>query len=112
MRRLSALALALTLSLTTVAAAPTVAQTGCDPFQTPPEYDPAVPRFGFGETQMTVAEIDTYLTAVDDASNRVITAEAAKSVEGQVDPIRDRRDAGPGDHGGPGGDPGKPRAPA
>ena len=83
MRRLSALALALTLSLTTVAAAPTVAQTGCDPFQTPPEYDPAVPRFGFGETQMTVAEIDSYLTAVDGASDRVITAEAAKSVDGK-----------------------------
>ena len=59
MRRLSALALALTLSLTSlVTAGSVVAQTGCDPFLTPPEYDPGVPRFGFGETQMTVDQID------------------------------------------------------
>ena len=58
-------------------------QTDCDPFQTPPEYDPLVPRFGFGETQMTVAQIDTYLAAVDGASARVVTAEAAKSVDGK-----------------------------
>ena len=84
MRRLSALTLALTLSLTSLVSAGSVAaQTGCDPFLTPPEYDPVVPRFGFGETQMTVDQIDTYLTAIDDASNRVITAEAATSVEGR-----------------------------
>ena len=83
MRRLSALALALTLSLTSLVAAGSVAaQTDCDPFLTPPDYDASIPRFGFGETQMTVAEIDAYLTAVDGASDRVITAEAAKSVEG------------------------------
>ena len=51
MRRLSALAIALSLSLTSLVAAQSVAaQTDCDPFQTPPEYDPVVPRFGFGET--------------------------------------------------------------
>jgi len=43
-RRLSALVLALSLSLTSLVAARSVAaQTGCDPFQTPPEYDATVP---------------------------------------------------------------------
>ena len=81
MRRLSALALALSLSLTTIAASPAVGQPGCDPFQPPSEYDESVPRFPFGERQMTVADIDTFLTDVDAASDRIMTAEAAKSVQ-------------------------------
>jgi hypothetical protein len=82
-RRPLALAVALSLIATSVlATAPVIAQTDCDPFQTTPEYDVSTPRFGFGETQMTVPEIDAYLTAVDQVSSRVITAEAAKSVKG------------------------------
>jgi hypothetical protein len=81
--RLTALAAAVALAFGTVAGPrPAIAQEGCDPFQTAPEYDASTPRFGFGETQMTVAEIDAYLTAVDGASNRVVTAEAARSVKG------------------------------
>ena len=83
MRRFSVLALALSLSLTAVAAAPVVAQPGCDPFLTPPDYDETVPTFPFGEHQMTVEEIDAYLAAIDGARGRVTVAEAAKSVEGK-----------------------------
>ena len=89
MRRLSALALALSLSLTSLVAASSVAaQTGCDPFQTPPEYDATVPTaedvlgFDFGEVQMSVADINAYLGAVDGARGRVSVAEAATSVLG------------------------------
>ena len=81
--------LALSLSLTSLVAASSVAaQTGCDPFQTPPEYDATVPTaedvlgFDFGEVQMSVADINAYLGAVDGARGRVSVAEAAKSVLG------------------------------
>jgi len=63
------------------------AQTDCDPFQTPPEYNATVPtadevlHFDFGEVQMSVADINAYLDAVDGARGRVMVAEAAKSVD-------------------------------
>jgi hypothetical protein len=65
---------------------------GCDPFQTPPDYDGSVPTaatvlgFDLGAQQVTSAESDAYLAAVDGASDRVVSAQAATSVGGR--PIR------------------------
>ncbi|HEX5015164.1 MAG TPA: M14 family zinc carboxypeptidase [Candidatus Limnocylindrales bacterium] len=84
-RRLLVPALSLVLALSVGPAAPVAhvdAAPGCDSFETPALRDPATPTFPFGEHQMTVEEIDAYLTAVDTASDRVMTAEAAKSVKG------------------------------
>ena len=69
-----------------------IAQPGCDPFQTTPVYDPAIPTaesvlgFALGVEQVTTAESDTYLQAVDAASPRVAGAIAATSVAGE--PVR------------------------
>jgi hypothetical protein len=87
----AALAVLLTLGNSPVAP-PVVAQPGCDPFQTPPVYDPGIPTaeavlgFGLGSKQVTAAESDRYLEAVDSASSRVAGGVAAMSVGGR--PLR------------------------
>ena len=88
MRRLIALLLGVSLVLPAGAASGAVVAAACDPFSTPPVYDPAVRTaseilgFDFGEVQMTVADIAAYLDSVDADSDRVVTANAATSVGG------------------------------
>lgn len=83
-----AIALALGAPLAGAAAG---AQTTCDPFAAP-TYRNVVPSpeevlgFAIGEREVTAEEILEYLDAVDAASDRVVTATAATSVQGR--PIR------------------------
>jgi hypothetical protein len=87
-RRLIAVALGLSHVLP-AAASPVATLAACDP-ATPPVYDPgvrpptAIPDVGFdfGAQQMTVEHIGLILDAVDADSERVVTANAATSVEG------------------------------
>ena len=78
--------LAVVLALSIGPATPVTAAPGCDPFDTQPDYGRDVPtaddilHFDFGEVQMTVDDINAYLAAVDLASDRVVVAEAARSV--------------------------------
>ena len=90
MRRPVAFALTLSLVLSSVGVAGRAsAQTGCDPFQTPPEYGGTVPTaetvlgFALGAQQVTAGESDAYLAAVDAASDRVVSGTAATSVGGR-----------------------------
>jgi len=68
------------------------AQTACDPFGTTPVYDPSVPAatdvlgFALGSREVTSAESDAYLDAIDAASARVVSGTAATSWEDR--PIR------------------------
>jgi hypothetical protein len=84
------LAVALSLSLLVpAAAAPSTILAACDP-ATAPVYDPAVRPptaidgvgFDFGAEQMTVEDIGLVLDAIDADSDRVVTANAATSVDG------------------------------
>ncbi|HET9347274.1 MAG TPA: M14 family zinc carboxypeptidase [Candidatus Limnocylindrales bacterium] len=80
-RRFLVPVLTVVIALSVGPAAPIVAAApACDPFLTPGTYDPDIPTFDFGGAQMTVEEINDYLAAVDDATNRVFTAQAATSV--------------------------------
>jgi hypothetical protein len=93
-RRILAPALALVVALASgPAAAPAIAlAAACDPFTTTPVRDPAIPTaetvlgFALGGQQVTAAESDTYLGAIDAASARVVGGVAATSVGGR--PIR------------------------
>ena len=64
------------------------AQTSCDPIQTTPEYLAGVPTgeqvlgFPIGSQEVTSAESNEYLEAVDAASDRVVSGVAATSVLG------------------------------
>lgn len=64
----------------------------CHPIITQPEYMGKVPTgqevlgFELGSQEVTTAESDTYLQAVDDASDRVVTGTLATSQEGR--PLR------------------------
>ena len=68
--------------------APAIAQTDCDPFATTPVFAPGVPTLAdvtdddieFGEREVTWQESNAYIAAVDAASTRVVSAEAATSV--------------------------------
>ena len=79
-----ALASGLTVPLTTTAAA-----AGCDPVRTSPAYRGEVPSprsvvgFDLGQREVTTAESDRYLAAVDRASDRVVTGTAARSQQGR-----------------------------
>ncbi|HZB51467.1 MAG TPA: M14 family zinc carboxypeptidase, partial [Mycobacteriales bacterium] len=70
----------------------TAAPTGCDPVQTAPELRPDVPTatevlgFPLGERDVTTAESDAYLRAVDAASPRVAGGTLAVSHQGR--PLR------------------------
>ena len=86
-RRLAPI-LAMLLTVAPLPVASALAQPGCDPFTTTPEIDPAIPTlaFPFGSQEVTVAESNAYLAAVDTAKSgaddRVITGLAAESVGG------------------------------
>ena len=88
-RRLPVLVLLLALG----AAAPARAQgPPCDPATTPPTFRGEVPRaeavigFALGAREVTTAQSDAYLTAVDRASPRVVSGTLARSVQGR--PLR------------------------
>jgi len=78
-----ALVAAATTAITAVSA-----QTSCDPIQTTPEYLAGVPTgeqvlgFPIGSQEVTSAESNEYLEAVDTASDRVVSGVAATSVLG------------------------------
>ena len=88
-RRLVATAVSLALLVSISAPVGSAAVEACDPFLTPPDYDASVPTaatvlgFDLGAQQVTAAESDTYLAAVDAASDRVVSAQAATSVGGR-----------------------------
>src|SRR6188474_357225 len=86
-RRFLVPVLTVVLALSIGPAAPVAAAPACDPFQTPGSYDPDIPSFGFGVSQMTVEEINDYLADVDAATDRVFTATAATSVGPPATPI-------------------------
>ena len=90
-RRPTAPVLAFLLALSVLPAShAAVAAATCDPFQTPAEYGGTVPTaesvlgFALGSQQVTVDQSNTYLAAVDAASDRVISGTAATSVGGQA----------------------------
>ena len=67
------------------------AQASCDPIQTTPVYDPAIPTgsdvfvppFEIGSQEVTSQQANDYMAAVDAASDKVITGTAAHTVEGR-----------------------------
>jgi hypothetical protein len=71
------------------AIAPVIAQTDCDPFDTEPVLDSDIPTaedelgFALGSQEVTVAEADQYMLAVDAASDRVTSAVAATLASGR-----------------------------
>ena len=89
-RRFLVPALSVVLALAIGPAAPVAAAPGCDPFQTPPEIDPSVPTaqsvlgFALGSHEVSTAQANQYMAAVDAASDRVITGNAATSVGGRL----------------------------
>ena len=90
-RRFLAPVLSVVLALAIGPAAPAVvAAPGCDPFQTPPEIDPTVPTaqsvlgFALGSQEVSASQANQYMAAVDAASDRVITGQAATSVGGRA----------------------------
>jgi hypothetical protein len=64
----------------------------CDPIQTPPVFQGQAPTaqtvlgFGLGSQEVTAAEADRYVQAVDTASPRVVSGVLATSWEGR--PLR------------------------
>jgi hypothetical protein len=87
---LCALSVAVPVSLATGGTGAVAA--GCDPFTTTPVYDPAVPTaksvlgFDLGQREVTAAESDRYLQAVDGASPVVAGSVLATSQQGR--PLR------------------------
>src|SRR5262245_48570700 len=67
------------------------AQASCDPIQTTPVYDPAIPTgsdvfsppFEIGTQEVTSDQANDYMAAVDAASDKVITGTAAQTVAGK-----------------------------
>ncbi len=84
-------ALAVAAGLLTATAAPAAAQQPCDPFG-PAQFAGGVPTpkqvlgFDLGKKDVTTAQSDAYLGAVDRASNRVTAGILARSVQGR--PLR------------------------
>ncbi len=129
-RRLIAAAVSLALLVSVSAPiAPVGAVEACDPFLTTPVYDSSVRTatqvlgadFAFGVREMAISEkgvvpevneFNEYLATLDADTDRVVTAEAATSVDGKsiryaIVGREDRMDAGQ-----PGGHPGEPPGPA
>ena len=71
---------------------PSAAQAACHPIQTTPEFSGLIPTahevlgFDLGDQEVSAAESDAYLGAIDDASDRVTSGTAGSSVEGR--PLR------------------------
>jgi hypothetical protein len=90
-RRLAACLVVLSLVTSAAAIAPAAVSAACDPFTTPPVYDQGVPSssqvpeigFPLGSAEITAAQSQAYLEAVDDASPRVVRGVAAASVGGR-----------------------------
>jgi hypothetical protein len=82
-------ALALVTGLTVPLSTSPAAAAGCDPVRTSPVYRGEVPSprsvvgFDLGDREVTSAESDRYLAAVDRASTRVVTGTAARSQQGR-----------------------------
>ncbi|MBO0844093.1 MAG: hypothetical protein J2P22_01600 [Nocardioides sp.] len=76
-------------SLLAILTMPSRADAVCDPFLTPPEFRGTTPTaqdvlgFPFGSQEVTTAQSDAYLAAVDAASDMVVTGTAATSVQGR-----------------------------
>jgi hypothetical protein len=87
-RRLLAATLGLSLVLPAGAGAGVALAATCDPFATTPAYTESVPTpadvlgFDFGEVQVSAAESQAFLAAMD-ASARVIVGSAGQSVAGR-----------------------------
>jgi hypothetical protein len=97
MRSRAAVAAVAALILTLVAAgpassAPDAQAASCDPIQTPPSFRGEVPTaervlgFPLGSQEVTAAEADAYVTAVDAASARVVSGTLGTSWQGR--PLR------------------------
>jgi hypothetical protein len=86
---MAAAAALLLAALTTISTAS--AQAACDPIQTQPVYDPAIPTgedvfvppFAIGSQEVTSDQANDYIAAVDAASDRVISGTAATTVLGK-----------------------------
>lgn len=82
----------LAAGLQPVAATTVAAQASCDPFATTPTYLGEVPTsnevlgFSLGSQEVTAEQSDTYLEAIDDASDRVVSGTAGTSWQGR--PLR------------------------
>jgi hypothetical protein len=91
LRMRARLAVLAAVAVSLVAAAPAAAQTACDPTQTPPEFlggvptlSKVVPAPGGENGEVTTQQAYDYMSAVDDASDRVITgALEQRSQEGR-----------------------------
>jgi Zinc carboxypeptidase len=86
---LAVLAIASLLMPAGPAPAVAMAASPCDPFLTVPERDPAVPTptdvlgFELGSQEVTAAESNTFIAAMDAASDRIVSGTAAVSVGGR-----------------------------
>jgi len=86
---LAAVAALIVAGLATISEAS--AQVGCDPIQTQPVYDPAIPTgedvftppFEIGTQEVTSSQANDYISAVDAASDRVTSGTAATTVMGK-----------------------------
>ena len=80
-RRFLVPALSVVLALAIGPAAPVAAAPGCDPFQTPPQIDPAVPTaqsvlgFALGSKEVSAAQANQYMAAVDAAMADLLARE-------------------------------------
>jgi Zinc carboxypeptidase len=86
-RRFAATAVSLSLLVSAAGSpGPALALVACDPFQTTPEYTEDVRTadevigFSLGSQQVSADQINEYLAAVDEDSDRVVTGVAATSV--------------------------------
>jgi Zinc carboxypeptidase len=91
-KRLPAVLITLVLLVGGLSAGPSAAQAACHPIQTTPVFAGVVPTahevlgFDLGDQEVTAAESDAYLGAIDAASDRVTSGTAGFSVEGR--PLR------------------------
>jgi len=87
-RRLGASLAVLSILVSTTVVAPAATLAACDPFTTPPTYDQGVRTsnevigFPLGSQEVSVAQSNAYLEAVDADSDRVVHDVAAVSVGG------------------------------
>jgi zinc carboxypeptidase len=88
-RRLVLLLLAITVAPATAVSSATAAPAPCDPMQTSPVFSGDVATsevvlgFTLGSREVTAAEINTYVDAVDASSNRVVSGTFGESWQGR-----------------------------